>query len=188
MIFFLCSSSVFDIGDVWNVYKLGVKYVWVLHKLSLWQDSVECWQGFAWFADVCRHLLVSIYRYLLVFICTFWCLPFLFSAVEPSAAKRSEAALNYIILQVWEQVWQSRARLLLITCWKVWGSLWILSFVLLSISSFKRASRSHAETGLFWSFLHTFSGSFFRRFSGGHLCSFSMIFVCPWGPVLVVFE
>ena len=27
MIFFLCSGSVFDIGDVGNVYKLGVKYV-----------------------------------------------------------------------------------------------------------------------------------------------------------------
>ena len=41
MIFLLCSGSVFDIKDVGNVYKLGVKYVWVLHKLSLWQDSVE---------------------------------------------------------------------------------------------------------------------------------------------------
>ena len=63
-------------------------------------------------------MLVSIYQYLLVFICTFWCLPFLFSAVEPSAAKRSEAALDYIVFQVWAQVWQSRARLFLITCWK----------------------------------------------------------------------
>ena len=64
-------------------------------------------------------MLVSIYQDLLIFICIFWCLPFLISAVEPSAAKRSEAALNYIIFQVWEQVWQSIARLLFITCWKV---------------------------------------------------------------------
>ena len=174
MIFLLCSGSVFDIEDVWNVYKLGVKYVWVLHKLSLWQDSVECWQGFAWFADVCRHLLVSIYRYLLVFICTFWCLPFLFSAVEPSAAKRSEAALDYIVFQVWAQVWQSRARLFLITCWKAWGSSWVLSFVLLSRSSFKRASRSHAETGFFGAL---FSCVFLLLFFGAPLA-------CPGGVFL----
>ena len=84
--------------------------------------------------DVCKHLMVSIYQYLFVFICIFWCLPFLFLAVEPSAAKRSEAALNYIVFQLWEQVWQSIVRLLLITCWKVCGSLWILSYVLLSMS------------------------------------------------------
>ena len=46
-------------------------------------------------------------------------LPFLFLAVEASAAKRTEAALNYIVFQLWEQVWPSRMRLLLITCWKV---------------------------------------------------------------------
>ena len=38
--FLLCSSSVFDVGDVQNVYELGVKYGWVLHNLC--QDSVEC--------------------------------------------------------------------------------------------------------------------------------------------------
>ena len=64
-------------------------------------------------------MLVSIYQYLLVCICIFWCLPSLFLAVEASAAKRSEAALNYIVFQLWEQVWPSGMRLLLITCWKV---------------------------------------------------------------------
>ena len=61
-------------------------------------------------------MLVSIYQYLLVFVCIFWCLPFLFLAGEASAAKRSEAALNYIVFQgclVWEQLWQSRVRLVL---------------------------------------------------------------------------
>ena len=63
-----------------------------------------------------QHLLVlaCIYDMFL-----FWCLAFLFLAVEASAAKRSEAALNCIVFQVWEQMWQSRMRLLLITCWKV---------------------------------------------------------------------
>ena len=37
------------------------------------------------------------HQYLLVFICIFWCLRFLFSAVQPSAAKQNEAALNYIV-------------------------------------------------------------------------------------------
>ena len=41
MLFSLCSSSVFDMGDVWNVYELVAKHVWVLHKL--YQDSVEFW-------------------------------------------------------------------------------------------------------------------------------------------------
>ena len=50
-------------------------------------------------------MLVSIYHYLLVFIGIIWCLPFLFLAVEASAAKRSEAALHYIVFQLWEQVW-----------------------------------------------------------------------------------
>ena len=59
------------------------------------------------------------YQYLLVFIGVFSCLPFLFLAVEASAAKRSETALNFIVFQVWEQLWQSRVRLVLITCWKV---------------------------------------------------------------------
>ena len=63
-------------------------------------------------------MLVSIYQYLLVLLSSFWCLPFLFLAVEASAVKRSEAALNYIVFQVclaWEQLWQSRVRLVLIT-------------------------------------------------------------------------
>ena len=34
---------------------------------------------------------------MLLFICIFWCLRFLFSAGEPSAAKRSEAALTHVV-------------------------------------------------------------------------------------------
>ena len=68
------------------------------------------------YAGICWSASTSTCLYLFVL---FWCLRFLFSAVEPSAAKRSEAALNYIVFQVWEQVFQSRVRLLLITCWKV---------------------------------------------------------------------
>ena len=38
MIFLLCSTSAFDMGDVRNVYELGEKYASVLH--GLYQEYV----------------------------------------------------------------------------------------------------------------------------------------------------
>ena len=126
-------------------------------------------------ASAGQHLpvLICIYVYLLVFA-----LSLLSCGTKRSEAERGRSSI--IVFQLWEQVWQSRVRLLLITCWKVWGSLWIVSCVLPQQSRIKRASRSHAKTGLFWSFLDTFSGYVFRWFSGAHFFAFSMVVVCPW--------
>ena len=68
------------------------------------------------YISICWSASASTALYLFVSCCV---LPFLSLAVQPSAAKRCEAAPHYIVFQLWEQVRQSRVRLLLIICWKV---------------------------------------------------------------------
>ena len=158
------------------MYEFCINYARTLWNVDKDLLDLLIYAGICWSASTstCFYLFVSFG------VCAFSSQ--LGNRAQRSGAKRSEAALTYVVFQVWEQVFQSRVRLLLITCWKVWGSLWVVSYVLLSISSIKRASRSHAETGLCWPFLDTFSGLFFRCFSGRQLFAVFLIFVCPWGP------
>ena len=63
---------------------------------TLWNFDTDLF-GLPIYASICWSASTSTSTYL--FFCVFWCLPFLSLAVEPSAAKRSEAALNYIVFQ-----------------------------------------------------------------------------------------